>query len=98
MPCALVKGEYGIGWTEVAVSEISSDIVYKELPERQLVTNYLVDLIYNPGTLIILESELAYSYCGMPKPTMIKNLHKKSESHRSEGLCRLRQYYHIEIE
>ncbi|KAK7789151.1 hypothetical protein R5R35_012353 [Gryllus longicercus] len=71
IPCALVRGEYGRTWIEVAVPEIepievNHSLHVEDLPKRLLKPNCVVDLMDEPGKLLKIGSFEAARYCALP--------------------------------
>ncbi|XP_076757269.1 armadillo repeat-containing protein 3 [Xylocopa sonorina] len=65
LPAALVRGQYGKAWIEIAVPE---DLVLEHhprsvFPTKLLKPNFIVDLMDSPGDLIPIGSRRATLYC-----------------------------------
>ncbi|XP_063976577.1 armadillo repeat-containing protein 3 [Diachasmimorpha longicaudata] len=56
LPAALVRGEYGKSWVEVALPQCHEEPSRNCLPTRLLRPNYIVDLMDHPGDLIHVDS------------------------------------------
>ncbi|XP_070172101.1 armadillo repeat-containing protein 3, partial [Polyergus mexicanus] len=68
LPAALVRGEYGISWVEIAVPQIekiSSSKDYRSIvyPTKLIKPNFIVDLMDIPGDLIPIGSLRSKLYC-----------------------------------
>ncbi|XP_043529337.1 armadillo repeat-containing protein 3 [Frieseomelitta varia] len=63
LPAALVRGQYGKAWIEIAVPEDSLARSSSIFPTKLLKPNFIVDLMHSPGDLIPIGSERAILYC-----------------------------------
>nr|XP_024216648.1 armadillo repeat-containing protein 3 isoform X2 [Halyomorpha halys] len=73
VPCAMVRGLYAVAWIEVEVPPVPGD-PYPDLPCQKMLTNHLVDLVFNPGRLVPLNTQEASIYCGQPMPGVIDRM------------------------
>ncbi|XP_076291892.1 armadillo repeat-containing protein 3 [Lasioglossum baleicum] len=64
LPAALVRGEYGKAWIEIAVPEVSISVNRRRttFPSKLLKPNFIVDLMHSPGDLIPINSRRARLY------------------------------------
>ncbi|XP_036143414.1 uncharacterized protein LOC105837002 [Monomorium pharaonis] len=66
LPTALVRGEYGVSWIEVAIPQVISTIQDCRLttyPIKLIKPNFIVDLMDSPGDLIPIGSSRSKLYC-----------------------------------
>ncbi|RLU20744.1 hypothetical protein DMN91_007357 [Ooceraea biroi] len=75
LPVALVRGEYGISWVEIALPQMKDsdgwktenmylkDYGSKGFPMKLIKPNFIVDLMDSPGDLIPVGSHRAKLYC-----------------------------------
>ncbi|BFZ14755.1 hypothetical protein BsWGS_17793 [Bradybaena similaris] len=58
LPCSLIRGEYNRGWNEIMLPDHSSDPITPRFPPKK----YIIDLVHQPGSLLVPETQAAISY------------------------------------
>uniref|UniRef100_A0A2C9LYH4 EDR1/CTR1/ARMC3-like peptidase-like domain-containing protein n=1 Tax=Biomphalaria glabrata TaxID=6526 RepID=A0A2C9LYH4_BIOGL len=58
LPCSLTRGEYNRAWNEVLLPDEDEDPLIPKFPPKR----YIVDLVHEPGSLLVPDTQAAVSY------------------------------------